>query len=120
MPRITIGTGVALTILALSTYFGTGMSSITALIPAFFGVPLILLGWLAQNGQRRKTMMHIAVALGALGFIAPLSRIIPSLGSFELNVATGANIAMALICGIYVALGVRSFIEARRNPSATT
>ena len=54
MPRITIGTGVALTILALSTYFGTGMSSVTALIPAFFGVPLILLGWLAQNGQRRK------------------------------------------------------------------
>lgn len=120
MPRNTIIAGAALTLLALSTYFGTGMSSVTALIPAFFGVPLILLGWLAHNGQRRKTMMHIAVALGVLGLIAPLSRIIPSLGSFELNAATGANIAMALICGIYVALGVRSFIEARRNPPATT
>ncbi|MGQ9547699.1 MAG: hypothetical protein ACUVSY_01980 [Roseiflexus sp.] len=120
MPRITIGAGVMLTLLALLTYFGTGMSSITALIPAFFGVPLILLGWLAHNGQRRKTMMHIAIALGALGFIAPMSRIVPSLGSLELNVATGANIVMAIICGIYVALGVRSFIEARRNPPATT
>lgn len=83
MPRNTIIAGAALTVLALLTYFGTGMSSITALIPAFVGLPLILLGWLAQNGQRRKTMMHIAVALGALGFIAPLSRIIPALGALN-------------------------------------
>ncbi len=120
MPRITIITGAALTVLALSTYFGTGMSSVTALIPVLFGVPLMLLGWLAHKDQRRRTMMHIAVALGALGFIAPMSRIIPSLGSLELNAATGANIAMAVICGVYLAFGVRSFIEARRNRSATT
>ncbi len=118
MPRITIVAGMALTILAVTTYIGTGMASVTALIPAFFGVPLMLLGWLAQRGQRRSIMMHIAAGLGALGFLAPLSRILPSLGAFELSTAMMANIAMALICGVYVALCIRSFVEARRAVTA--
>lgn len=119
MPKATIGAGVALSILALGSYLGTGMASITALIPAFFGVPLILLGWLAANNQRRKVMMHIAAGLGALGFLAPLGRIIPALGAFELSVAMVANIGMALICGIYLALSIRSFVDARRTQTVS-
>ena len=47
MTNVTIGLGVVLLALGLGSYFGSGRTSVTALIPAFFGLPLLALGWLA-------------------------------------------------------------------------
>lgn len=119
MPKTTISAGVALVTLALVSYFGAGMASVTALIPSIFGLPLIGLGWLAMNEQRRKMMLQIAIGLGALGLLAPLSRILPALGSFELSIAMAANIGMALICGVYLAISIRALVEARHEQHVT-
>ena len=56
--------------LGLGGYFGTGTSSLTALIPAAFGVGLTGLGVMARDAGKRKLAMHIAVAVAAVGFIA--------------------------------------------------
>lgn len=56
--------------LGLGGYFGTGTSSLTALIPAAFGVGIAGLGVMARGAGKRKRAMHIAVAVAALGFIA--------------------------------------------------
>jgi hypothetical protein len=49
MAKTAITFGIILTLLGLIAYFGISSESITALIPAFFGVPVIILGWLALN-----------------------------------------------------------------------
>ena len=61
MPKITIGLGILLILLGLGGYFGTDAKSFTALIPAFVGVPLLLLGCLALKDNLRKHAMHAAV-----------------------------------------------------------
>jgi hypothetical protein len=119
----TIGIGVALILLGLIGYSATGAASVTALIPAFFGVVLGALGWLSRDDKRRKLVMHIAVVVGLLGFAGSVSGI-PKL----MRMVGGAEIArpaaaisqsiMAVLTGVFVALCVKSFIDARRNPPA--
>jgi hypothetical protein len=50
--------------------------SVTALIPAFVGLPLLLLGFLAFKEKMRKHAMHAAAAIGLLGFVAAAARLI--------------------------------------------
>ncbi|WP_297838489.1 hypothetical protein [Ignavibacterium sp.] len=44
-------------------YFGISSESITALIPTFFGIPLLILGWLGLNEKYLKHTMHGAAVL---------------------------------------------------------
>ena len=121
MAKITIGFGLVLIALGLGGYFGTGRESWTALIPAFLGLPLLILGLVACNERRRKTAIHIAVGLGLLGFAATVSRLIPVLltgGELERPTAVAVQAAMAIVCLVFVVLCVWSFIKARRAGAA--
>ena len=60
MAKITIGIGFVLIALGVGGYFGTGRESWTALIPAFFGLPLALLGVVALKDHTWKHAMHVA------------------------------------------------------------
>ena len=110
-----IVTGLILIALGLIGYIGGGRVSVTALIPAFFGLPILLSSLLARSPEKRMLGMHIAVLFGLLGFIAPLGRIIPKAakGEFELGLATGSMIAMSVVCLIFVIQCVKSFKAAR-------
>lgn len=119
MASTTIGIGAALILLGLGGYFGTGTSSPTALIPAAFGLLLVLLGGLARDPNRRKMAMHIAVVIGLLGFLGALRGIPATItllsgGTVARPAAAISQAIMAVLMLIFVALCVRSFIEARR------
>ena len=123
MAKITIGLGFVLIGLGLGSYFGTGRASVTALIPAFFGLPLLLLGLVALNERMRKTAMHIAVVIGLLGFAGTVRGLmkLPELltgGGLERPAAVAVQAAMAIACFVFVLLGVWSFIKARRAGAA--
>ncbi len=120
---ITIGLGLVLIALGLGGYFGAGRASVTALIPAFFGLPLLILGLVALNERRRKTAMHIAAVLGLLGFVWTVRGLmkLPVLltgGELERPAAVGVQAAMAIVCVIFVLLCVGSLIKARRAGAA--
>ena len=120
MARITIGFGIVLIILGVGSYFGTGRESITAMIPAFFGVPLLILGVLALKPAARKIAMHIAVVLGLLGIAGTVRGLLqlPAVvtgGEVERPAAVVVQSVMALLCLVFVVLCVRSFIHARRS-----
>jgi len=116
MAKTAITFGILLTLLGLIAYFGISSESITALIPAFFGVPVIILGWLALNEKYRKHSMHIAAALMLLGFIGTGMRVFPQLvGEIANPSAFTVQLIMTLLCLIFIILAVKSFIEARRN-----
>jgi hypothetical protein len=126
MPKITIVVGVLLLIEGLVCYFawqqlGAAHQSPTALIPAFVGAPLILLGWgSAVKPNLRMHLMHGAVTLALLGFLASLGRFISVMvKNPAVSVGTMANLIMAILTGVYVVLCVRSFIAARRARTAS-
>jgi hypothetical protein len=114
---VTIGIGLLLIALGLGAYFGTGQEHATALIPAYFGAPLLLLGLVALNAKLRKHAMHVAVIVGLLGFLGALYSLRRFSEAFEPEkvTATVVKLAMAILCALFVALCVRSFIAARRS-----
>ncbi|MEE9130826.1 MAG: hypothetical protein V3T84_12465 [Phycisphaerales bacterium] len=119
MAKVTIGLGFVLIALGLGGYFGTGRESLTALIPAFFGLPLLLLGLVALKERMRTIAMIIAVVIGLLGFAGTVSGLmkLPVLlkgGQLDRPAAVAVQAAMAMVCLVFVLLCVRSFIKARR------
>ncbi len=115
MSKITIAVGAFLIILGLIGYLGTGMVSWTALIPAFFGLLLTILGALALQEAWRKHAMHAAVVVGLVGFLGgAFSFMRPLLSGAEMKpMAATMQALMALTCAAFVGLCVKSFIDAR-------
>lgn len=117
MPQITRRIGLVLALLGITSYIGSGSKSPTALIPVAFGFALVVLGRLAEAPSRRKLMMHIAVTVGLLGFLAAGARIVMVIarGGFEWRPATISQLLMAIICAVFVGLCVKSFVAARQT-----
>ena len=107
--------GLALVLLGVIGFVATGSSAPTALIPAYFGAALLLLGFIARNPQRRKLAMHIAVVVGLLGFLGAMRGPLQLLsGEAQRPAAAWAQTVMTLLMAIFVILSVKSFIDARR------
>lgn len=124
MPKVTMICGILLTVLGVVCYvfwqqLGAASQSKTALIPAFFGIPLMLLGWLSlAKPNLRMHLMHAAVTLGLLGFLAAGPMGVRGLIKKGATIGPIAQLTMAIICGVFVALCVKSFIAARRARNA--
>lgn len=119
MPRIALGVGVILIVLGLVAYFGTGMASMTALIPSGFGVLFCICGALALKPNMRKHAMHVASVIALVGFIgAPMRTVMKAAQGEAVGWASTAvlvQIATSVVCLIFLILAVRSFIHARRS-----
>lgn len=122
MSKIAIGFGIALAIIGVWGYVGTGSIHPTALIPCYFGAVLILCGFLArcENAKRRMLWMHIAVTIGLIGFLFTVKSIYDAArlfggAQFPYPAAVEEKAGMSILCLIFVVLCVRSFIAARRT-----
>ncbi len=118
MPAVTVRVGVSLIVLGIVGYLASGMVSPTALIPAAFGVVLTGLGALGRAEGHRPTMMHFAMLVGLLGVLGSAGGLrFPALASGRAArpAAVIAQAAMAVLLIWYLTMGVRSFVEARRN-----
>jgi hypothetical protein len=104
--------GVALVVIGIAGFVATGSTAKTALIPAYFGAILGVLGAWARNPARRKAAMHIAVVIALLGFLASFGRLVTASPS---GAAAVSMTLMAALTGIFVVLAVKSFIDARRK-----
>ena len=115
MSSTTRSFGIILILLGLASYVLTGRTSVTALIPAIFGAVFVILALVARNESARKHAMHAAVAIALIGLLATLGRLVPALTDGQLaRPAVLAQLAMSLLLAVYIALGVKSFKEARR------
>lgn len=120
MPTTSIIFGTLLILVGIIGYVYGAMyseyASKTALIPAAFGIVLVLLGFVSQQKENlRKHLMHAAVLVALLGFIATAARLIPRLQNVTGTAAEISQIATALLCLIFVVLAIKSFADARRN-----
>jgi hypothetical protein len=122
---LTIGFGVLLGIIGAAWFVGTGSTHPTALIPLWFGCVLVICGALAltENARRRMLWMHIAVTIALVGFLFPGFMAIKEWvsahgGPLTHPAAVYEQAVMSLVCLVFTALCVRSFIAARRSRAA--
>ena len=112
----TIIIGLALIVLGVAGFIATGSTAKTALISAYFGGALFLLGLLARNPARRKLVMHLAVVVGVLGLLGSLRGPMQLLsGTAQRPAAATAQTIMAVLMALFIVLCVKSFIDARRQ-----
>lgn len=121
MPRIIFIFAAIFILLGIGAYLGTGTQSWTALIPAIFGLLLALAGGFALISLKHGG--HIAALLGVLGFLGTVRGLItlPALfagAPVERPEAVVTQAIMAVLCVAFVALCVKSFIDARRGKKA--
>jgi ABC-type Na+ efflux pump permease subunit len=95
----------------------------TALIPAFFGLPLMICGTLGFLESLRKHMMHIAAGIALVGGLLAGGRGLMKVGALfgddpVAQRATAMVLIMAVLCLLYVLMSVRSFIAARKTREA--
>jgi hypothetical protein len=123
MRIVTLLFGLFLIALGMVGYVATGSEHWTALIPAAFGLVFLLLGELSRRDNLRMHVMHAAALLSLIGFAATargflgLARIMGG-GEVERPAAVISQSLMALSCLVYLALCIRSFVEARRRRRA--
>ena len=122
MARFSIILGIILIALGLTSYFGISSESITALIPTFLGVPILILGYFALNEKYLKHAMHGALVLVILGFggtVGGLIKFFRMLGGevFERPSAIIVQAIMAVLCMVFLIFAIKSFIDARRGKS---
>ena len=120
MAKLTIGFGLVLILIGVISYVATGGASVTALIPAFLGLPILLAGVLGLKENFRKHALHAALGLALLGLLGTLHGLtkLPALlsgGDVERPAAVVAQSLTAVLCVAFLALGIRSFMNARRK-----
>jgi len=119
MAQLSLVVGVFLVVLGVSGYWASDMVSVTALIPAFFGVVIVGLGAMARSEARRKMAMHIAMGVAVLGILGTVGGLV----GFVSNLVNGTPLSLAIVSRtlmatalvVYLVMGVRSFIAARQG-----
>lgn len=112
-----------LTLIGVVGYVMSGMASWTALIPAFLGVPMALLGAMALKESLLKHAMHGAAMVGLLGLLGTASgafKFVKMLGGAEVARPDAVKVQalVAVICAVFIGLCVNSFIQARKARTA--
>jgi len=110
--------GVVLIAVGVVAYLVTDRSSVTALLPAFLGAPILVAGIVAAREQLRAHAIHAALVLALLGVLGTAMNLVelPALlsgGDVERPTAVVTSAITALIGVIYLVLGIRSFRAAR-------
>ena len=112
IPNLAIISGLILIIWAFFSYFASGSSSFTALIPSFFGMPLFILGVLSNRDEsRRHHYMHasmIFALFSAFGGLRLFQLEDPS------NLALASHIILLIVGVIFMVGGILSFRHARK------
>ena len=105
--------GLFMVIWAFSISFISESSSMTSMIPAFIGLPLVFIGIISMiKPTFRKALMHIAVLIGVIAFLGGLD----FFRSMFSNYYAGLSKLMLLVTGfVYIYFCVQSFIFVRRQ-----
>ena len=118
MPKIALAVGAILIVVGGWAYTASGPgASPTALIPALLGLLLVVAGGVALRGREaHRHAMHAAAAVALIGVLGSLGQLIasPAAGSDDADIARTAGVLNLALCGVFLVLAVRSFVQARR------
>lgn len=113
MPKYTLVFAALLLVLGVGAYLVSGTQ--TALLPAYPGLLLAILGGLAMAFDKaRRHLMHVAAVVALLGALAPASALVIRAAQMS-PLALSVNLGMLVLCAWLLVLMVRSFMAARRS-----
>ena len=113
MPLVAILEGAILIAMGVYFYlFPQEEQSVTALIPAFIGLGLLIPGYLAYNPEMKMHAMHATAVFALIGTLGGVMGI-PDAIAGDWGRATIARIVMLLLCGEYMFFSIMSFRAAR-------
>lgn len=121
MVGLSVLMGFLLILLGVVGYVASNMVSPTALIPAAFGIVILMLGAYGREASRRRVAMHLAMGIALVGILGSirgllaLARWMTGSSSGPLTLAPIAQALMAILLAIYLAAGIKSFVAARRR-----
>jgi hypothetical protein len=115
MAKIAITFGGLLIALGLGVHFAATESWYPR-VAMLFGVAILGLGVAALKDSFRKGAMHAAVIVGLVGFLSMSYSFVELAQLFASQAILFLRAAVAVLCGLFVALCVKSFIDARRRP----
>jgi len=120
MGKSITGYGVLFIILGIVAYVATSMVSVTALIPAFFGIVFVAIGALGRKESLSKPSLYAALVLAVIGLFGSFSGI-PQV----ITLVTGgdlarpaASISRAIMAVLLIAM-VFSLVRALRASRGT-
>lgn len=117
MPRITIGLGTILIALGAIAYFATAFASWTALIPAILGAVILACGLIGLKNE--KIGVHSGLVVALLGVFGTAMNVLQLgevfTGTAERPAAVIVSTIAFVLLVVYIVLGIRSFIAARRR-----
>lgn len=104
--------GVALVVLGVGAWIVTGFASVTALIPAVFGILVVAFASIGRETDRETLAVFGIGALGALAVLGSL-RAVPDLFALATGESVDSTVAVASQ-GIVIVLGLALVIVAAR------
>ena len=118
MENVAMIYGIFLLVWGIGVTILSDSQSITSLIPAIFGLPILILSFIAKKlPNKKKVLMHIVVLIGMIIFIGGLD-IIRGLiqGNIFTNIWASSSKLMMMISGlVFTILCIKSFIYNRKN-----
>ena len=118
MENIAMIYGIFLIVWGIGVTILSDSQSITSLIPAIFGLPIIILSFFAKKfPDRKKLLMHIVVLIGLIIFLGGLDLIRGLIqGNIFVNLWASSSKFMMIISGlVFTTLCIKSFIFNRKN-----
>ena len=118
MENIAMIYGIFLIVWGIGVTILSDSQSITSLIPAIFGLPIIILSFFAKKfTDRKKLLMHIVVLIGLIIFLGGLDLIRGLIqGNIFVNLWASSSKFMMIISGlVFTILCIKSFIFNRKN-----
>lgn len=118
MENISMIYGIFLIIWALGVSILSDSQSITSLIPAILGLPILIFSFFAKKlPERKKLFMHIVVLIGFILFLGGLDFIRGLIqGNIFVNLWASSSKLMMMISGLlFIILCAKSFVFNRKN-----
>jgi uncharacterized membrane protein len=112
MAKVTQLVGAILVAVGVVAYVATGFASVTALLPSVLGLVIGVLGIVATRIDAGQHAIHAALVVALLGLLGSLQ---PLGGLADADPAAITSLVSVLVLAVYLALGVRSFMSARRG-----
>ena len=114
MTIVGIMQGFFLIVIGIIFYlFPEDKQSVTALIPSFIGLGLLIPGYLAYTNENMKMhAMHAAVLVSLIGTLGGAMGL-PDMIAGDFNRPTIARLLLLIFCGEYMIFSIMSFRAAR-------
>ena len=117
IPNFAMVCGGILMLSGIISYLISDSGSLTALIPSFFGIPLLIMGFLSNRNEANKHhYMHAAMVFALVSVLGGMR--IFSIWSDASNLTLLSHVILIIVGTIFMVAGILSFRHTRKSREA--